>query len=100
MAFEELRMGAAGTSFTDSSIASLSSLQAAGTSSVLPTNVNRKSLKIVPPADCVLTLTAGSSAGIPLFAGVPNTLAGGDCPTNALYVTGLVAGNTLVIWEG
>lgn len=98
MAFEELRMGSAGAAFTNQSVSALTSQQAAGSSSVLPVNVNRKALKIVPPSDCTLKIGT-SGAGIPLFAGVPNEFSGGDCPTNELYITGLSTGVAVTIWE-
>lgn len=99
MAFEELRMGAAGSNFASQSIASLSAGQAAGTSAILAANANRTAIKIVPPADCTLAIASGASVGIPLFGGVANEFSGGDCPTNALYVTGLTAGAAITIWE-
>jgi len=98
MAFEELRMGAAGSAFTNQSVASLSAGQAAGTTEILAANANRKALKIVPPADCTLRIGA-TGAGIPLFGGVANEFSGGDCPTNALFVTGLTAGVAVTVWE-
>lgn len=98
MAFEELRMGAAGSAFTDRSVGSLSAGQAAGTAEILAANPNRKALKIVPPADCTLKISNGG-AGIPMFGGVANEFSGGDCPTNALYVTGLSVGVAVAVWE-
>ena len=89
-----------GTALTDQSVASLSSGQAAGTSTVIAANTSRHVLVIVPPADCTLTLTSGSTRGIPLIGGLPNTFSGAEVPTNALYVSGLTAGQTLVILEG
>lgn len=87
-----------GSLFVDQSITSLSSGQAAGTSSVLAIKTDRKSLKIVPAADCTLKLGT-SGLGIPLFAGVANEFSGGNCPTNALYITGLTVGASVTIWE-
>lgn len=82
-------------SYTDRSVASLSSGQAAGTSSVIAANAIRRNVKIVPPADCTVRLAPGGAGGIPIFAGVAN-----DIPlANALFVTGLAAGAALTILE-
>lgn len=94
--FQKVNLG--GLGFADQSVTSLSAAQAAGTDPVLPVNVNRKALKIVPPSDCTLKIGT-SGAGIPLFGGVPNEFSGGDCPTNALYITGLSTGVAVTIWE-
>lgn len=89
-----------GVSFTDTSITSLSAGQAAGTSAVLAANSARASLKIVPPADCYLAVASGKTAGVPLYGGVENTFEGNGCPANALYLVGLPAGASVMIWEG
>lgn len=86
------------SAFTDQSVASLSAGQAAGTTEILAANANRKAVKVGPPADCTLKIGT-SGAGIPLFGGVANEFSGGDCPTNALYVTGLSAGVAVTVWE-
>jgi hypothetical protein len=95
-----LPVGAPGTAYTDASIASLSAGQAAHTATVLAANANRKALMINPPADCILTIATAATAGWPLFANVPNTIVGQECPTNALYLVGLSAGAAVTIWEG
>lgn len=89
----------AGVAYADVSIASLSAGQAAGTATVLAANANRKSLMINPPADCFLAIGSGATGGYPLFADVPNQITGQDCPTNALYIGGLSAAASVVIWE-
>lgn len=91
---------APGSAFVDVSIASLSAGQVAGTASIIGANPARKSLMINPPADCVLTLSSGAVRGLPLFGGVANSITGQECPTNALYVSGLSTGAALTIWEG
>lgn len=91
---------APGTLYTDVSVASLSAGQAAGTSTIIAANANRKSLMVNPPADCFLAISSGATAGWPLFAGVPNIITGQECPTNALYVDGLTAATALTVWEG
>lgn len=89
---------AIGSSYAPASIV-LSAGQAAGTSPVLPANTGRKALMINPPSDCSLTVSPGSTSGWPLVGRAANSASGEDCPTNALYVYGLVAGQTLTIWE-
>ena len=85
--------------YADRSVSSMSTQQAAGTSAVLGVNTARHALVITPPTDCFLSIVAGSSVGIPLFAGIPNTFSGPECPSNAIFVLGLSAGNALTIWE-
>lgn len=82
------------------SVDSLTARQAQGLDPVIAADSGRSSLKIVPEADCLLILTPGDTAGIPLYGGVENTFQGSQCPSNALFVTGLEAGSTLTIWEG
>lgn len=87
-----------GLSYTSASIASLTANQAAGTDSILAANAARKALVINPPANCGLSLTAGGPVIWPLFANVPNSFSGQDCPTGALYLTtGLAAAQALPI---
>lgn len=89
-----------GLAWADVSIAALSAGQAAGTSTVRGASATRKALMINPPADCLLKIsTAAGSGGWPLFGGVPNTIIGQACPTNALYITGLATGQAVGIWE-
>lgn len=83
---------------TDDSIASLSAGQAAGTSVILAANTSRRALVIDPPADCLLTFTSGGTTGYRLFANVPNGVT--PVPTNALYISGLAAGQAVTILEG
>lgn len=99
MALSELGLRPLGAFFTDRSIASLSSGQAAGTSSIIGANANRTALKIVPPVDCTLLISSSVATGIPLFGGVSNDLSGSDCPTNTLYLRGLTTGAAVSIWE-
>jgi hypothetical protein len=81
--------------YTDVSVASLSAGQAAGTTAVIAANPNRELVKIVPPADCVVRITSGGVGGIPIFADVAN-----DIPlANALFITGLAAGDAVTILE-
>jgi hypothetical protein len=87
------------TLYTDVSITSLTSAQAAGTDPILPQDVARKALKIQPSSNCILSITSGSSVGITLVAGFPNDFSAGECPANALYVKGLAAGTALTIWK-
>jgi hypothetical protein len=97
---EAVRASLTGTAFAEVSINSLSANQAAGTQAIVAANAGRKTLMLNPPADCVLTITSGATKGRPLFGNVPNAIAGPECPTNALFVSGLSAGQTLTIWEG
>lgn len=83
----------------DVSIASISSTQASATDPVLASNVDRRVLMINPLADCTLRITAGAGRGWPLYGGVPNSISGEECPTNALYISGLATGAALTIWE-
>lgn len=99
MALSELGLRPLGSGFTDASIPSLSAGQAAGTTAILAANTSRTALKIVPPADCTLTISAASTVGIPLYGGVENTFEGGSCPTNDLFVRGLSVSAALTIWE-
>lgn len=99
MALSELGLRPLGSGFTDASITSLSAGQAAGTTAILPANPSRTALKLVPPADCTLTIGSALTTGIPLYGGVSNDLTGGDCPTNQLFVRGLSAGAALTMWE-
>lgn len=88
-------------SYTDVSVASLSTAQAAGTAAVLNPNAIRRALVIVPPADCTLRLASTSlgSGGMPLYGAIPNVFIGGECPSNAIFITGLATGQSVVIWE-
>lgn len=89
-----------GLEWVDVTIASLSSGQAAGVAAVLSGNADRKGLMINPPVDCLLKIaTADDAGGWPLYGGVPNSIVGQSCPTNALYLTGLSAGQAVAIWE-
>lgn len=99
MALNELGLRPLGSDFTDQSVASLSTDQAAGTAAILTENLSRTALKIVPPADCTLTISAASTVGVPLYGGVENTFEGNGCPTNDLFVRGLTASVALLIWE-
>jgi hypothetical protein len=91
-----------GTAFADVSVASLSSGQAAGTSSVIASNVNRKIIAITPANDGRLYIASAAGNGFfwPLYAGVTRTLSGADCPTNALFVTGQTVDTALPMAEG
>lgn len=89
-----------GLVWNDVSIAALSAGQAAGTTAVLVSAVGRKGLMFNPPADCLLKIsTAAGAGGWPLYGGVPNSIVGQPCPTNALYITGLATGQAVGIWE-
>lgn len=86
----------AGLPYTDATISSLTANQAAGTDPILVANTARKALVINPPAGCGLSLSAGGPVIWPLFANVPNSFSGSDCPTGALYLTtGLAAAQSL-----
>lgn len=100
MAFEELRMSAPGLSYNDESV-TLSSGQAAGTTAVIAENMGRRAIKFIPPTDCRIQLASGGDAdtGVPIFADVEYSWVGGECPINALFVTGLSEGDALTIWE-
>lgn len=95
-----LPLGGGGLTYTDVSVGSLSAGQAAGTATVIAANASRKALMINPPADCILTIASAATKGWPLFANVPNTITGQECPTNGLYVYGLSAAASLTMWEG
>lgn len=82
------------SNYLDRSVASYSAA-----TPVLTSNASRRALKIVPPADCLLTLSSGAAMGLPLYGGVDNTLEGNECPENTLYITGLTAGVSILIWE-
>lgn len=94
-------MGFVAAAYVDRTVASLSAGQAAGTSVVLAANPARRGLMINPPIDCTLLISAasGTPRGWPLFANVPNTIVGQECPTNDIYIYGLTAGQVLAIWE-
>jgi hypothetical protein len=96
---EALAQQLAGALYTEQSIPALSAGQAAGTSTVLAANADRKALMIVPPANCALSIESGAAGGWPLFGGVPNTISGQECPLNALYLVGLAADAAVTIWE-
>lgn len=109
MAFADNRPATAvnqvATSFSsDKSIAALSTAQATGTNPVVTVTdgMVRKSLKIIPPTDCLLRLVSAGSGvgGVPLFGGIANEFSGPDCPAGPLYITGLPTGAALTIWEG
>ncbi|MEO7691301.1 MAG: hypothetical protein ABIS51_18600 [Sphingomonas sp.] len=87
------------SNFTSLTIGSLTANQAAGTDPIIPLDLDRRILVIVPPADCLLSLTPGGVGDFPLIGGVPNDLAGQLCPVNALYVVGLAAAARLPIWR-
>ncbi|GGE75196.1 hypothetical protein [Sphingomonas prati] len=95
--------GAGGSSgpitYADISV-TLSASQSTGAASVLPASTTRKVLMINPPTDCTLRISSGAGGGWPLFGGVPNTIAAGEVPANALYITGLSAGAAVTVWEG
>ncbi|PHP21359.1 hypothetical protein CG471_01970 [Sphingobium sp. IP1] len=88
-----------GSQYTDVSVASLSAGQAAGTTSVIAANAARKGIKIIPPSDCILKIVSGATGGVPLFGGVANDFSGPECPINALYLSGLLLGAAVTIWE-
>jgi hypothetical protein len=94
-----LPAAAPGSNYVDISIASLTAAQANASSPVIAANSERRVLMINPPADCVLRISAGAGRGWPLYGNVPNSISGEECPTNALYVTGLATGVALTIWE-
>jgi len=82
--------------YTDYSIVTLTSGQAAGTDPVIGINSARKALQIQPPSNCTLLLAANSPTGTALIGGVPNEFIG----TNPLWISGLTTGAKLVVWEG
>ena len=87
-----------GLPYTNATIASLTANQVAGTDPILTASAIRRGLVINPLANCGLTLSAGGPVLWPLFANVPNSFSGLDCPTNALYLTsGLTAATALSI---
>jgi len=85
--------------YTDKSVSALSSAQAAGTSAVIGVNAARKAVVFNPPVDCTLSIGSGVATGIPLYANIPNVFVGPECPSNALFIAGLSAGQSVVIWE-
>jgi hypothetical protein len=88
-----------GLAYTDVSVPALSSQQASGAASICAANLDRRVIKVIPPLDCTLTISATSAGGVPLYGGVSNELSGANCPTNALYIRGLNTGAALTIWE-
>jgi hypothetical protein len=91
--------GIAGVTYADVSIASMTANQAAGTDPARAANAARRALMINPPSDCMLAIAPGATRGWPLFANVPNTIVGQECPTNVLYLIGLTTGAAVSIWE-
>jgi hypothetical protein len=87
------------TAFVDKSIASLTPNQAAGVDPILAANTSRHSVLITPPRDAQLSITPQATTGRKLYANLPDTISGVGCPSNALYVTGLSAGDSIVLWE-
>lgn len=97
-----LKVQSPGTGFADVSVAALSAARAAGTTSVIVANANRRVFAITPAADGRLYIASAAGNGFywPLYAGVTRVLSGADCPTNALFVTGQTAGTALPMAEG
>ena len=88
--------------YTDKSVASLATNQAAGTALVLAANAARRALTIMPNADGRLYFTGSAAADgpyYPLYAGVARTISGAECPAGVIYVTGQTAGTKLRIGE-
>lgn len=74
--------------------------QAAGTDPILGANSNRDALIVGVDGDCYLTGKSGHTRGWPLISGIPNIIGeGGLCPQNQLWISGLVAGSIVSIWE-
>ena len=96
---DELMAGNLGANQVDRTVVALTAAQAAGTDPVLLTNPERRSLTLLPSADCRLALSAGATRGLPLSSTAINRFTGAGCPTNALYVIGLSSGSALIIWE-
>jgi hypothetical protein len=90
----EAGTGVVAPEYTNVSIVTLTTNQATGIDPIIAQDTGRRGLKIQPPADCLLLLSPSSTTGIQLVGGYPNGFDGG----NALYVSGLATGNTLVIW--
>lgn len=80
--------------YSNASIVTLTTSQATGIDPIIAQDTGRRGLKIQPPANCLLLLSSASATGIQLVGGFPNGFDGG----NALYVSGLSTGDTLVIW--
>lgn len=104
MALNELAMVAAASNYIPrgtAGVVTLTSGQAAGTDPVVGQLITggRSAVKIVPPADCKMAITASATAGIPLYGGVENKFVGSSCPTNPLYIIGLSAGALVLVWE-
>jgi hypothetical protein len=88
--------------YPDKSVIALTPAQAAGTDAVLPANINRKGIKIMPVSNGKLYFNGNAAADgayYPLYAGVLREVEGQRCPTGALYVTGQAAGTKLRIAE-
>lgn len=86
-------------SYVDKTVPAIAASQASGTSAVIGVNAARKAVVIVPPADCTLCIASGATSGVPLYGGIPNSFVGSECPANALFISGLTAGQSVVIWE-
>lgn len=98
--FVQIGLAQLAPTFIDRTVASLSSGQAAGTASVIAANTARLSLILRAEKDCAIAFESGAAAGvISLYAGLPRTLTGADCPANALYVLGLATADRLIIKE-
>jgi hypothetical protein len=88
-----------GLRYIDRSVAALSAGQAGGTASVLSANPRRVGLVVVPAADASLLIAAGAARGVPLIGALPNTFMGTEAPTNELFLSGLLTGQGVTIWE-
>jgi len=93
-----LRDIARGVTFSNRSLGSLTTAQAAGTDPILAANSNRRSLIVKTTKQCSFSFHTGESEG--MIDGPAFERSGPACPRNALYVHGLSAGDTIRIEEG
>jgi len=91
--------GIAGSNYTDKTITALTAEQAAGREPILPANPARRALMIRPPDKSDVVITPEAPRGWLMIRDADNHLTGPNCPTNAIYITGLVAGVEVIVWE-
>lgn len=83
-------------------IVTLTALQAAGIDPLIGANASRQAIQFGASADFKIAPTAGAADGLRIYASARDDLSGKLCPVGAVYLapsSGLVAGNTVVVWE-
>jgi hypothetical protein len=80
----------------------ISANQAAGTEPILPRNKHRAALLFIAEKDFKISLADAGVIGMPILATLGHSLGGDYCPQNPIYLvsgSGIVAGDSLMIWE-